>query len=213
MYPRDQHNPTEEEKYQVSLRNPEGAAVRGLWSDPKFLEKLGSPEFNSKLQQSQFADFHSHGWVFRAVYKRDRQGNLLDGDNKIVAGDDPDKFDKAVHLEDIHLEKGMHCVDCHFEQDSHGTGMLYGEPRAAIELDCTDCHGTIAQRATLHTSGPAAPAGGTPLEALLTPWGQRRFEWRDGKLYERSEVEQGKEWEVVQTLDSITPGNPHYSEK
>ena len=41
--------------------------------------------------------------------------------------DDPEKFDKAVHLKDIHLEKGMHCIDCHFEQDSHGNGKLYGE--------------------------------------------------------------------------------------
>ena len=213
MYPRDQHNPTEEEKYQVSLRNPEGAAVRGLWSDPKFLEKLGSPEFNSKLQQSQFADFHSHGWVFRAVYKRDRQGNLLDGDNKIVAGDDPDKFKKAVHLADIHLEKGMHCVDCHFEQDAHGNGKLYAEPRAAIELDCTDCHGTIDRKATLVSSGPASPAGGTHFDALRTPWSARRFEYRAGKLFQRSMVDPEKEWEVVQTLDTITPGNEHYNQK
>ena len=213
MYPRDQHNPTEEEKYQVSLRNPEGAAARGLWSDPKFLEKLGSPEFNSKLQQSQFADFHSHGWVFRAVYKRDRQGNLLDGDNKIVAGDDPDKFKKAVHLVDIHLEKGMHCVDCHFEQDAHGNGKLYAEPRAAIELDCTDCHGTIDRKATLVSSGPASPAGGTHFDALRTPWSARRFEYRAGKLFQRSMVDPEKEWEVVQTLDTITPGNEHYNQK
>ena len=75
----------EEEKYQVALRNPEGAAARGLWSDPKFLEKVGSPEFNAQLETTQFADFHSHGWVFRAVYKRDRKGNLLDADNKIVS--------------------------------------------------------------------------------------------------------------------------------
>ena len=213
MYPRDQHNPTEEEKYQVSLRNPEGAAARGLWSDPKFLEKLGSPEFNSKLQQSQFADFHSHGWVFRAVYKRDRQGNLLDGDNKIVAGDDPDKFKKAVHLADIHLEKGMHCVECHFEQDAHGNGKLYAEPRAAIELDCTDCHGTIDRKATLVSSGPASPAGGTHFDALRTPWSARRFEYRAGKLFQRSMVDPEKEWEVVQTLDTITPGNEHYNQK
>lgn len=213
MYPRDQHNPTEEEKYQVSLRNPEGAAARGLWSDPKFLEKLGSPEFNGKLQQSQFADFHSHGWVFRAVYKRDRQGNLLDGDNKIVAGDDPDKFKKAVHLADIHLEKGMHCVDCHFEQDAHGNGKLYAEPRAAIELDCTDCHGTIDRKATLVSSGPASPAGGTHFDALRTPWSARRFEYRAGKLFQRSMVDPEKEWEVVQTMDTITPGNEHYNQK
>ena len=213
MYPRQQHNPTEEEKYQVALRNPEGAAARGLWSDPKFLEKLGSPEFNAQLDQTQFADFHSHGWVFRAVYKRDRQGNLLDTENKIVSPKDSDKFKKAVHLADIHLEKGMHCVDCHFEQDSHGNGKLYAEPRAAVELDCVDCHGTIDARATLISSGAASPAGGTHFDALRTPWNTRRFEFRDGKLLQRSMVEPDKEWEVVQTLDTITPGNSHYSEK
>ncbi len=213
MYPREQHNPSEEEKYQASLRNPEGAAPRGLWSDSKFLEKTGSPEFNSKLQQSQFADFHSHGWIFRAVYKRDRQGNLLDAENKTVAADDPQKFQKAVHLADIHLEKGMHCVDCHFEQDAHGNGKLYAEPRAAIELDCTDCHGTIDHKATLVSSGPASPAGGTHFDALRTPWSARRFEYRGGKLFQRSMVEPEKEWEVVQTVDTITPGNEHYSEK
>ena len=213
MYPREQHNPSEEERYQLAIRNPEGAAARGLWSGPKFLENIGSPEFNSQLKQSQFGDFHSHGWVFRAVYKRDRKGNLLDAENKIVAPDDPAKFSKAVHLADIHLEKGMHCVDCHFEQDSHGTGKLYAEPRAAIELDCTDCHGTIDKRATLISSGPASPAGGTHFNTLRTPWSARRFEYRGGKLFQRSMVEPDKEWEVVQVLDTITPGNEHYSEK
>jgi hypothetical protein len=213
MYPRDQHNPTNEERNELALRNPEGAAARGLWSNLEFLEKLGSPEFNSGLKQTQFADFHSHGWVFRAVYKRDRKGNLLDTENKVVAPDDPAKFQKAVHLADIHLEKGMHCVDCHFEQDSHGTGKLYAEPRAAIELDCTDCHGTIEKRTSLISSGPASPAGGTHFDALRTPWHMRRFEYRDGKLFQRSMVEPDKEWEVVQVLDTITPGNIHYSEK
>ena len=145
--------------------------------------KPAAPEFNAKLKNTQFADFHSHGWLFRAVFARDRKGNLLDEKGNTVASDDPKKFEKAVHLADIHLEKGMQCVDCHFEQDSHGNGKLYGEPRAAIEMDCVDCHGTISQRATLVTSGPAAPAGGTHLDALRTPWRERRFEWRDGKLY------------------------------
>jgi len=213
MYPAEQRNPSAEERYQANLRNPEGAAPRGLWSDPKFLEQTGTPEFNSKLQHTQFADFHSHGWVFRAVYQRDRKGNLLDREGKIVPFDDPKKFEKAVHLKDIHLEKGMHCVDCHFEQDSHGNGKLYGEPRAAIELDCVDCHGTVERKATLVTSGPAASAGGTHLDRLRTPWQQRRFAWREGRLYQRSMVEPEREWEVVQVLDTITPGNPHYSEK
>ena len=213
MYPKTQRNPSEEQKYEVAIRNPEGAAAKGLWSDPKFLENIGSEQFNKQLKQSQFADFHSHGWVFRAVYKRDRKGNLLDAENKIVSADDPDKFGKAVHLADIHLEQGMHCVDCHFEQDDHGNGKLYGEPRAATELDCVDCHGTVDKRATLTSSGAAAPQGGTHLDALRTTWNNRRFEWTGGKLYQRSMVEQGKEWEVVQVLDTITPGNAHYSEK
>jgi hypothetical protein len=213
MYPAQQRNPTADQRYQVAQRNPEGAAPRGLWSDPKFLEQLGDAKFNAQLKQSQFADFHSHGWVFRAVYKRDRKGDLLDGDSKVVSADDPNKFDKAVHLKDIHLEKGMQCVDCHFQQDVHGNGKLYAEPRAAIELDCTDCHGTVGKRATLVTSGPAAPGGGTHLDALRTPWNSRRFEWRGSKLYQRSMVEPDQEWEVVQTLDTVTPGNVHYSEK
>ena len=213
MYPREQHNPTNDERYQLALRNPEGAAARGLWSNLDFLEKVGSPEFNSQLKQTQFADFHSHGWVFRAVYKRDRRGNLLDAENKVVTPDDPGKFQKAVHLADIHLEKGMHCIDCHFEQDSHGTGKLYAEPRAAVELDCTDCHGTIEKPASLISSGPASPAGGTHFDALRTPWNTRRFEYRDGKLFQRSMIDPDKEWEVVQVLDTITPGNIHYSEK
>jgi hypothetical protein len=213
MYPSAQHNPSDEERFQVSTRNPEGAAARGQWSDVNFLSNSGSAEFNAKLTQTQFADFHSHGWLFRAVYSRDRQGRLLDANGSVVPFDDPLKFSRAVHLEDIHLEKGMQCVDCHFEQDAHGTGALYGESRAAVELDCVDCHGTISGRASLVTSGPAAPAGGTHLDALRTPWGQRRFEWREGRLYQRSMMDPHQEWEIVQTLDSITPGNAHYNEK
>jgi len=213
MYPKRQRHPSVEEEYRVWLRNPEGAAPRGLWSDPKFLEEMGTPEFNRKLSHTQFADFHSHGWIYRAVYKHDRAGNLLDTNGNRVSFDDPNKFQKAVHLADIHLQKEMHCIDCHFARDAHGNGKLYGEPRAAIEIGCTDCHGTIRQKATLVTSGPAAPLGGTHLELLRTPWGERQFDWKDGKLYQRSMMEKNLQWEVVQVLDTISPGNPHYNEK
>jgi hypothetical protein len=118
-----------------------------------------------------------------------------------------------VHLADIHLEKGMQCNDCHFAQDNHGNGKIYGEPRAAVEIDCIDCHGTIRKKAALVTSGPAAPEGGRHLDALRTPWGLRRFEWRGDKVVQRSMSEENKEWEIVQTIDSITPGNVHFSEK
>jgi hypothetical protein len=214
MYPPQQHNPTEEQRYQSYLRNPEAAAARGLWSDEKFLDNLGSPEFNAKLKTTQFADFHGHGWVFRSVFNHDRKGNWLDKDGKQIAFDEPDRFGKAVHLADIHLEKGMQCNDCHFAQDNHGNGKIYGEPRAAVEIDCIDCHGTIRNRANLVTSGPAAPEGGRDLDTLRTPWGLRRFEWRsDGAVIQRSMSEENKEWEIVQTADSVTPGNVHFSMK
>jgi hypothetical protein len=213
MYPAKQKSPTEEERYQSGLRNPEGAAARGLWGEEKFLNQTGSPEFNKQLKTTQFADFHGHGWVYRGVYAHDRKGNWLDKNGAKIEFDDPDRFGKAVHLADIHLEKGMQCNDCHFAQDNHGNGKIYGEPRAAVEIDCTDCHGTINSPASLITSGPAAPPGGRRLEALRTPWGQRRFEWRGDVLLQRSMGDQNKEWEIVQTRDTITPGNVHFSLK
>jgi hypothetical protein len=213
MYPPEQRDPSEGFRHTVRVRNPEGSAQRGLWSDVEFLKNVGTPGFNAKLEHTQFADFHSHGWIFRAVYKRDRKGELLDAENKVVPHDDPQKFSKAVHLKDIHLERGMQCVDCHFNQDSHGNGKLYGETRNAVEIDCVDCHGSVSGRATLLTSGPAAPTGGTPLAALRTPFGQRRFEWRNDRLYQRSMLDATKEWEIVQVLDTITPGASHYSEQ
>jgi len=165
LYPKEQNNPSQAEEREKLNRNPEGSSVRGLWSELEFLNGTGTPEFNSQLKNTQFGDFHSHGWLFRKVFKRDRKGNLLDAAGNIVPPDDPDKFKKAVHLNDIHLEKGMHCVDCHFRQDSHGDGNLYNEPRAAIEIACEDCHGSIRGRTTLFTSGPAAAtATGTAAE-------------------------------------------------
>jgi hypothetical protein len=220
MYPPEQRNPSEEARYQAALKNPEAAAPRGLWGEDKFLEQTGSTEFNAKLKTTQFADFHGHGWVFRGVYNHDRKGNWLDKDGQPIAFDDPQRFQKAVHLADIHLEKGMQCADCHFAQDNHGNGKIYGEPRAAVEIDCVDCHGTIRQKATLITSGPAAPdaprAGeprGRRLDALRTPDGLRRFEWRGDKLFQRSMTDASVEWEIVQTKDTITPENPHFSMK
>jgi hypothetical protein len=213
MYPKEQRHLSPKEQQLVQTRDPERAAIRGYWSDVGFLEKTGTPEFNKDLKNTQFADFHSHGWIFRAAFKHDRKGNLLDAEGNQVSFEDPEKFTKAVHLKDIHLEKGMHCIDCHFEQDSHGNGKLYGETRNAIEVDCVDCHGTIRQRATLRTSGIAAPAGGTALGQLRTPFGERRFRWEGDRLFQRSMLEKEQQWEVVQVIDSITPGNPHYNEK
>ena len=157
LYPSDkQIDLSQSEQLRKLDINPEAASLRGLWSDSIFLEKTGTADFNSKLKNVQFADSHGHGWIFKNVYKKNRHGDLLDSRGIPIPADAPDKFQKAVHLQDIHLEKGMHCTDCHFQQDNHGTGILYNEPRAAVEISCVDCHGGITAKANGITSGTAA---------------------------------------------------------
>ena len=212
MYPKHQKYPTAEEFVQAAMNNPDEASARGLWSDPKFLDQVY--ELNPQLKHTQFADFHGHGWVYRAVYKKDRKGNFLDYKGDIVpevtnkglmaavkmpellkeqyrtpdpkasaaksdsakpeaakksACKDPQRDGVPVHLLDIHLEKGMHCADCHFVQDVHGNTKLYGEVRAAIEIQCIDCHGTITKEANSAHQRPGGAGRRPRLEDLAHP--------------------------------------------
>ena len=207
MYPSRQKNPNDEEFVHAIQKNPEAAAARGLWGDLEFLEKVA--ELNPKLKQTQFADYHGHGWVFRAVFKKDRAGNLLDREDNVISHDDPMKFAKAIDLKDAHLAKGMQCADCHFKTDVHGNGLLYGEPRAATTIECIDCHGTINARPTLRTSGNG---GQIDLRESNTPWGPR-FAWAGNKLYQRSTMTPDLRWEVPQTIDTLDPKSLHYNAK
>jgi len=230
MWPKEQKYPTAEEMRKVLDRNPEGAAPRGKWSDLDFLRNVY--DLNPELKDTQFADYHGHGWNFRGVFKRDRDGNLLDDKGKIVANDDPQKWrrqgegkfvppgtnpGKAVHLMDIHAEKGMQCADCHFSKDSHGSGLIMGEVANAVEIGCKDCHGNASAYPTLKTSGPAASREGTDLTLLRNGDGRRRFEWMEkgGRrvLIQRSIIDPDLEWQVSLVKDSVDPTSPDYSEK
>ena len=211
MFPREQHYPDAAAIRQANLANPEGAAPRGLWSDQEFLREVSA--LNPSLTATQFADYHGHGWNFRAVFKKDRKGNLLDADGNVVPADDPDKFTKAVHMSSVHLDAGMHCVDCHFSQDSHGDGHIYGEVANAVEIDCIDCHGSARDYPSLKTSGPAAPAGGTDLTLLRNPDGQLRFEWRGGELIQRSLLWPDREWSISLVKDTVDRNSLAYNEK
>ncbi|MFZ5756178.1 MAG: hypothetical protein ACOY3X_04710 [Pseudomonadota bacterium] len=211
MWPEQQKYPDAAEIRAINDRNPEAAAARGKWGDPEFL--AGVWELNPQLKDTQFADYHGHGWNFRAVYKRDRDGNLLDKDGAPVANDDPHKFRKAVHLSSVHVDVGMQCVDCHYAQDAHGNGHIYGEVASAIEINCRDCHGTADAYPTLRTSGPAAPPRGHDLTLLRNPDGKRRFEWVKGRLVQRSAVTPGLEWEMSLVKDTVTPGHAKYNAK
>jgi hypothetical protein len=209
MWPKRQKYPSDTEMRAALERNPEGAVVRGNWADPQFSAEVS--ELDPRLKDTQFADYHGHGWNFRAIYKRDRKGNLLDDDNNIISPNDPQKFKKAVHLDSIHVDFGMQCVDCHFSNDVHGTGHIYGEVQAAIEITCADCHGTATTLPDLRTHGPAAPPSGTDLALLRTADGRARFEWRGPKLYQRSAVYPDLEWEVTLVKDTVDPSNPKYN--
>src|SRR5437764_14833150 len=82
MYPREEKHLTAEQFIASLMKNPDEIAARGNWSDPDFLANLN--ELNPQLKHTYFADFHSHGWVFRAVFKKDRKGNLLDYNGKPI---------------------------------------------------------------------------------------------------------------------------------
>lgn len=231
MWPQKQKYPTAEEKFKVLDRNPEGAAPKGKWSDLDFLRNVY--DLNPNLKDTQFADYHGHGWNFRGIFKRDREGNLLDADGKKVAPDDPEKWrkkgegkfvepgvnpGKTVHMMDIHAEKGLQCADCHFAQDSHGNGLIYAEVANAVEIGCKDCHGTADAYPTLLTSGPAARPQGNNLALLRNSDGRRRFEWlfeSDGSrtLIQRSIVDPKLEWKVSLVKDSVDPGSGHFNAK
>ncbi|WP_413246997.1 hypothetical protein [Sphingomonas sp. 1P06PA] len=232
MWPEKQKYPTAKEAFEILGRNPEAAAVRGKWGDLDFLRRVYD-DVNPKAKDTQFADYHGHGWNFRAIYKRDREGNLLDGDGKTVANDDPEKFrkagmpefvppgvqkGKAVHMMDIHAEKGMQCADCHFAQDSHGNGLIYGEVANAVEIGCKDCHGTPDAMPTLLTSGPAARPGGTNLALLRNPDGRRRFEWGvdergERTLIQRSIVDPKLEWKVSLVAETVDRASANFNPK
>ncbi len=223
MFPAKQKYLNNEEMHKALERNPEEAVIRGNWSDVEFVKQVW--EMNPDQTDVQLADYHGHGWNFRAIFKRDRKGNLLDAQGRKVAENDREKFKKAVHLSSIHVDAGMQCIDCHFAQDSHGSGYLYGEVANAIEIRCRDCHGTASIYPTLHTSGPAAPPGGSDLSLLRLQDGRRRFEWRgtecglpatqdrDCKLIQRSALDSQREWEVSLVKDTVNPDNPRYNEK
>jgi LVIVD repeat-containing protein len=178
---------------------------------------------NGTAKNTQFVATHRSGWSFHKIYRRDQEGQLLDKDGNVVSPNDPGWAKKAVHLVDAHFEAGMHCIDCHTEQDVHGDGKLYGEMVDAVEIDCSDCHGTIGEKAKLKTSNPAGghdllyKEGSNESANTRTPFGAAtpQFEWRDGgkTLVQHSKVEPNKEWVVPQLVDMVDPASPKYNRK
>src|SRR5262245_43678402 len=108
MYPKTPKHITPKQRLEMSDRNPQGSALRGVRSGPGLPGKGNQP--HPPVPRTQVRALHGHGWIFRQVFNKDRKGNLLDKDGKVVPPDAPDRFKRALHLKDIHLEKGMHCI-------------------------------------------------------------------------------------------------------
>ena len=163
-------------------------------------------ELNPKLKDTQFADYHGHGWNFRAVFKRDRKGNLLDADGKHRQ---PTTIRRSSRRPctwpSIHVDMGMQCVDCHFAQDNHGNGYIYGEVASAVEIDCKDCHGTVdalSEPAHLRP-GRAGPAA-RPVAAAQPGRPAALRVASAASSIQRSMVDPKLEWQVA-------PGEGHAS--
>lgn len=148
IYPPEQKNPTAEEFANVQFRNPNESAVRSRLADPEFTANL--TDLNTATKHNQFADFHGHGWAFRAVFKKDRQGNMLNHKGEILHDVSNPQMRAAVgiveHLKEpyanaanktplqieeqelvlAHQRDGLpvHLLDIHMEKGMH----------------CVDCH-------------------------------------------------------------------------
>lgn len=148
MYPKKGKKVSSQEAVNIMMANPNEAALRGKWSDPEFLANL--TDLNPHLKHNQFADFHGHGWVFRAVYKHDRKGRLLDYHGNVVHDTSAANQKRAINIplevrelyknyekkspeqrtkEEMELMKKrhgvpMHLMDIHLEKGMH----------------CIDCH-------------------------------------------------------------------------
>ncbi|MBM3990752.1 MAG: hypothetical protein FJ298_07055 [Planctomycetes bacterium] len=105
--------------------------------------------------------------------------------------------DPSIVPPDVHHERGMHCIDCHTENDVMGDGRLYGSMEHAVEISCSDCHGTFREPATLRTQR------GTPLAHL------RRS---DAGIVLKSKVD-GREHVVPQVVHVLDPKRREYNER
>ena len=156
---RQQRYPTAKEVRAINDRNPEAAAAKGLWGDVEFLRDVY--DINPDNKDTQFADYHGHGWNFRGVFKRDRNGNLLDaGGNMstwgtdtdhIVKPDDPERWRKRCSL--LPDEKQRKLCEDNADPDKPGiegkfvpAGINPGKTvhmmdiHAEKGLQCADCH-------------------------------------------------------------------------
>ena len=149
---------------------PKTRRSRGKWGDPEFLKNVS--ELNPKLKDTQFADYHGHGWNFRAVYKRDRKGNLLDADGKLRRATTIRRSSRRP-CTCRHPRRRRHALrGLPLRAGHHGNGHIYGEVAAGgrDRLQGLPRHGDAVSDAA-HLRARRRGRGGTDLSLLRTPDG------------------------------------------
>jgi hypothetical protein len=154
---KSQRYPTAAEALEVLQRNPEGAATRGLWGDVEFLRNVY--DVNDSNKDTQFADYHGHGWNFRGIFKRDREGNLLTKDGNmstygtdtanIVDPKDPEKWRKSCDAYRDPKDRAL-CLTSATPDGKEGKFVPVGlnpgktvhmmDIHAEKGMQCADCH-------------------------------------------------------------------------
>jgi hypothetical protein len=94
-------------------------------------------DVNDKARHTQFADYHGHGWNFRAILKRDREGNLLDADGNMatygtekanmVSPTDPDRWRKPCAMLTDPKQRAACEVD---RRERQGSQVRAGRPQS-----------------------------------------------------------------------------------
>ncbi|MCE9529840.1 MAG: hypothetical protein K8T89_01665 [Planctomycetes bacterium] len=150
MYPHKQKHPKAEEYVRAAMLNPEEASLRGNWGNQEFLNDI--TQLNAVMDKTQFADFHGHGWVFRNVYKRDRQGKMIDHAGAPIehvtpallkAGSDFPCMVKQFHKDTDPLQHPKTLVD---KEKKDIDGCRSGKPVHLMDIHlekgmhCVDCH-------------------------------------------------------------------------
>ncbi|MFZ4687638.1 MAG: hypothetical protein ACOYLS_00230 [Polymorphobacter sp.] len=143
-----QRYPTAAQVRETNERNPEAAAPRGLWGNEDFMRTVN--DRNADNKDTQFADYHGHGWNFRAIYKRDRAGNLLDSKGNmatygtdtdhIVANDDPEKWRKAGNGQFVEPVADPQTNQPGGHKGQPGKAVHMMSIHAEVGMQCADCH-------------------------------------------------------------------------
>ena len=152
MYPGKQKNPTAEELIRTMLRNPNESAARGNLADPNFTANLS--DLNKEMSKQFFGDFHSHGWAFRGVLKKDRRGHLIDHAGAFVGPPTPEKLAAAAEfpnkVREFHQQtkfddpktgpKAARDAETTFDQCRSGQPVHLMDIHMEKGMHCVDCH-------------------------------------------------------------------------